>query len=80
MKRFIFRCLQYTLTLALLGVRSKNERVYAGSTITLYFDPGASGVSPEPTRGCKGESYGVDSPLIFSRSDPPFVFFERPPL
>ncbi len=63
MKRFIFRCLQYTLTLALLGVRSKNERVYAGFPILLFVDLGVSGISPSPREVVKGGPAGSGPPF-----------------
>ena len=55
------------------GVRSKNERVYAGSPVLHFIDHGGLRVgenlqlevSPEPMWGSKGETYGAVSPLFF---------------
>ena len=54
------------------GVRSKNDRVYAGFPILLFIDHGGLRVgenlqlevSPEPMWGSKGEICGAVSPLI----------------
>ena len=63
MKRFIFRCLQYTLTLALLGVRSKNDDVYAGSPVSLFVVLGGlGGTPPSPWEDVK-EGPAERSPL-----------------
>ena len=53
------------------GVRSKNDRVYAGFPILLFIDHGGLRVgenlqlevSPEPKGGCKGGTCGERSPL-----------------
>ena len=72
MKRFIFRCPYLPLSLALLGVRSKNDGVYAGSPFLLFVVLGVSGTAPSPRGDPKGESCETDSPLVYSRSDLPF--------
>ena len=46
------------------GVRSKNERVYAGSPVLLFVDLGASGTSPSLCGDPKGETYETVSPLV----------------
>ena len=52
------------------GVRSKNDRVYAGSPVLLHSVLGVSGVSPEPM-------WGIPELEILSNSGRPT---ERSPL
>ena len=58
------RPLRFCLSLASAGVRSKNERVYAGSPVLLFVDLGASGTSPSLCGDPKGETYETVSPLV----------------
>ena len=66
MKRFILRCLQYTLSLALRRRAFKNERVYAGSPVLLFVDLGVSGISPSPREVVKGGPAGSGPPFDLS--------------
>ena len=66
MKRFIFRYLQYTLSLALLGVRSKNERVYIVFPVLHFVDLGASGIAPSPREDVKGGPLPAGPPFDLS--------------
>ena len=63
MKQFIFRCPYLPLSLALLGVRSKNDGVFGIIPFNYNVVPGGSGVPPEPMGGCKGGTCGERSLL-----------------
>ena len=61
---FVF--IRFQLMLRIKDAHSKSERVFDGSPITLHFDLGVLGISPNPWGVAKGGSAGSDPPFDWS--------------